>query len=975
MASSRLPPPILVSNHSISQFLPMSPQQQQQDQQPQSSSTTSNKESSPLQQPDFLQSSTASTSSETSNITNNSSLNVNNNTTITTTTTATTNNQSEMAAQEKIEKLKDITSKTIDMILSKINEMKREKQFKLEFKEIVTISETLLEMEKMLESVELNNPSSPNNPLNSTTATPTSTSQLPTTPSSSNIENELIKLLHSKSNLNLKRGSSRIVQGKERSTNSIESLYSIIHQCLDEIKLKLLTMKKHLVFEESFQVCIAYGSVIRNIRNSLNKFRTISLPEDLEIVDGEKLLLNIQSCNYHLFDNSISNSSSDKEKEKDKMNQQIFNEEEFVNGSLFITNFQIIFIGTFQNSTFIKSFSLHSIIKYSKSGKKKSPGDFSKRLYFTCKDFRTHILSFNKNTTNLKDVKSCLENQLNQSPSTLFCYNYRSEYIDTDKMNLGWHIYDEREEYARMGVPSPDWRFCHSNNSYFLCESYPPILVVPEAVTDEHIKGSAQFRSKGRIPVLAYRHWQNKCSITRCSQPLVGISRSRSEEDEFLLNAIRLTSTASSASSSTGSLGNSINNNGKDGKLERTLYILDARPYANAVGNIAKGAGWEIISNYPHCEIEFLGIANIHAMRSSLWKIKDAAMSSCGKEDNWFSILESSEWFDHIKLLLLGASRIAKLVHLQHSNVLVHCSDGWDRCSQLVSLGEILLDPYFRTIRGFQVLIEKEWLSFGHKFAHRCGQVNGKEDDERSPIFYQFLETVYQILSQFPSKFEFNAHFLRKILYHVYSGQYGNFLQNTEKERVQSHISGKTISLWAAIDTNIKDYLNPLYIPPSGNQDKDVLFPDCSLKKMKVWKQIYFSISDTEFYDPEEKLVRQFLDKQLEEKATLFKQQYPLKPQRAHTASISVKRNPSSNLPSFHISSTSNGGGSSSGKSSTVNSKSIYDLDNNLIDPSSTSSTPIKSGSKSTKSPKSKDGYHSVGKSSFFNRKESSKKI
>ena len=53
--------------------------------------------------------------------------------------------------------------------------------------------------------------------------------------------------------------------------------------------------------------------------------------------------------------------------------------------------------------------------------------------------------------------------------------------------------------------------------------------------------------------------------------------------------------------------------------------------------------------------------------------------------------------------------------------VMVHCSDGWDRTPQIVALTELLVDPYYRSMEGFRVLVEKEWLDFGHKMADRNG--------------------------------------------------------------------------------------------------------------------------------------------------------------------------------------------------------------------------------------------------------------
>lgn len=44
------------------------------------------------------------------------------------------------------------------------------------------------------------------------------------------------------------------------------------------------------------------------------------------------------------------------------------------------------------------------------------------------------------------------------------------------------------------------------------------------------------------------------------------------------------------------------------------------------------------------------------------------------------------------------------------ASVLVHGTEGTDSTLQVTSLAQIILDPACRTIRGFETLIEREWL-------------------------------------------------------------------------------------------------------------------------------------------------------------------------------------------------------------------------------------------------------------------------
>ncbi|KAL7668385.1 hypothetical protein ACOME3_009087 [Neoechinorhynchus agilis] len=151
-----------------------------------------------------------------------------------------------------------------------------------------------------------------------------------------------------------------------------------------------------------------------------------------------------------------------------------------------------------------------------------------------------------------------------------------------------------------------------------------------------------------------------------------------------------------------------------------------------------------------------------------------------------------------------------------------------------------MLDSYYRTLEGFMVLIEKEWISFGHKFMTRVG--HGEDnygDSDRSPIFLQFIDAVYQFQRQYSCAFEFNEYFLITILDHLYSCQFGTFICNSERERSIQRVASNTVSLWSYVLQNRTDFLNPFYSPGSTHGYKQTIYLIPSMRFIRLWKNYY----------------------------------------------------------------------------------------------------------------------------------------
>ena len=71
-----------------------------------------------------------------------------------------------------------------------------------------------------------------------------------------------------------------------------------------------------------------------------------------------------------------------------------------------------------------------------------------------------------------------------------------------------------------------------------------------------------------------------------------------------------------------------------------------------------------------------------------------------------------SKWYDQVRGLLAAADKVSTLMQ-DGRNVFVRCPDGWDRTTQICALAMILMDPYYRTFEGFEVLVQKEFCAMG----------------------------------------------------------------------------------------------------------------------------------------------------------------------------------------------------------------------------------------------------------------------
>ncbi|XP_018621057.1 myotubularin-related protein 5-like isoform X4 [Scleropages formosus] len=281
-----------------------------------------------------------------------------------------------------------------------------------------------------------------------------------------------------------------------------------------------------------------------------------------------------------------------------------------------------------------------------------------------------------------------------------------------------------------------------------------------------------------------------------------------------------------------------------NGGPSETHFLRPQRAYLYIIGDKSqlKGAKQDSFQQWEVVPIE---VFDVRQVKASFKKLMKACMPSSVVVDpdtTFYRCLQESEWMCLLHKVLQVSVLVVELLD-SGSSIMVSLEDGWDITTQVVSLVQLLSDPYYRTFDGFRLLVEKEWLSFGHRFSHRGAQTLASQNSGFTPVFLQFLDCVHQIHLQFPMEFEFSQYYLKFLAYHYVSNRFRTFLLDSDYERIELGVmyeekgekkSQQVKSVWDYIDRLNKKtpiFFNFMFAPEDG----EVLKPYSYISNLKVW--------------------------------------------------------------------------------------------------------------------------------------------
>ena len=462
-----------------------------------------------------------------------------------------------------------------------------------------------------------------------------------------------------------------------------------------------------------------------------------------------------------------------------------------------------------------------------------------------------------------------------QQPERAFAPRFRAHAacVAPDAQARAWRVFDAAAEWARLALPRADWRVSALNARHHVCEGYPAALVVPAHVDDAALARCAALHVAGRFPVVVWRSPTTGAVLARASALLLPEQQEKQGKTTFqqgktsvpadgvttaTATTSGVTATTTTGGGTTGATATATGATGggekeKDGlsveqeivKCIRTAASRSSAAYVSVMDARARTPS-AAAGRHERAHVICLSLADTHVLRESKHRLRRLILAqSAGNRARAPDVaagLGATGWLQHVRQLLAAAQRAAVSL-AAGTSVLAVCGTGCDQSAQLAALAQLLADGHYRTLRGFALLVEKEWVAFGHRFALRHG-LGRLEDSACAPLFLQFLDCVHQVRAQHPAAFEFNDAFLVDLATEAYAGRTGTFLANSALQRALRDLPARTASFWALADAARTHYVSPDYVPPENSSVASAsasapLTVRCDAAGITLWREFY----------------------------------------------------------------------------------------------------------------------------------------